>query len=91
MLQEHSLIFEHKYMVMARLIADTTKEFVGTKNLFEYPVSKKSIIGLLNSGEFPEETKDSMDKQLNTVPLKHLFLLKCEQNLFNQYNSCLQY
>ena len=90
-LQEKSLIFEYKYVVMAQLIAGATIEFVDTKNLFEYPVSRTSIIGMLNSGEFPEETKESMDQQLNTVPLKHLFLLKCEQNLFNQYNSCLQY
>ena len=34
MLQEHSLIFEHKYVVMAQLITDLTNEFVGNKNLF---------------------------------------------------------
>ena len=47
---------------MAQLIAGATIEFVDTKNLFEYPVSKPAIVGMLNSGEFPEETKESMDQ-----------------------------
>ena len=86
-----SLFFENKYMHMERYVADATREFVDSKPLFEYPVSKDSIVGILKTGEFEGDTAELMHRKLSEIPLNHVYLLQCQQKLFDAYNSCLQF